>query len=278
MHLTFFRGRGRSLPTLRNIASALGELGHETRIHAHGQPFDQSIVSDKYVRWGWHGFIPTMERTIESGKGLSKKYVRERVIGSPPMMGFDPMRTRFQEGVKYIARPPRHEKGQDCIIFTGSPSFEVRAQLRMLRGPCPYEACYISEFIDKVKEYRVCVYNNRVYALYEKIPSDPTQDVWNFGTGAVSKNVKWGSWPLDVATMAVKACVEIGCCHGAVDIMVDKDGCPYFLEINGAPEMNSPYRCMCLAKSLVHEGPALYIPSSDFLSWKSAIHPALLEK
>lgn len=137
---------------------------------------------------------------------------------------------------------------------------------------------YISELIDKVAEYRVCVAFGRVAWVANKYVPDPSQVAWNVAQGGSFENVSWGEWPLKAVKTACKAFFLSGLDFGGVDVMVDAQGNCYVLEINSAMSLTSPYRQQCMAKVfdyMIRNGRS-HIPMIDQLGgWKKFIHPAL---
>src|SRR5690606_2670988 len=99
-----------------------------------------------------------------------------------------------------------------------------------------YDEYYISEMIDKVREFRVVVLEGRVLYMYEKIPEDPSVAAWNHAQGAETPNLKWGDWHLPSVRASLLAMELSGLDFGGVDVMIDSEGRAYVLEVNTAPE------------------------------------------
>lgn len=167
---------------------------------------------------------------------------------------------------KVIIRPKNHEAGNDLVVSDS------------LSGV--YKACqkfgeyYISEYIQKDKEYRVFFVSGRAVAVIEKIPVDKNAVSWGCVTEGQFRYIPWSEWPIDVVKMALDSASLSGLDFGAVDIMY-KDR-PYILEINTAPHISYYYgKCYALAFDyIIENGPAM-IPYKD--GWKGMIHPAIFE-
>ena len=138
---------------------------------------------------------------------------------------------------------------------------------------------YISEYIPKVAEYRVCFIQGLVAWVANKIPANPETIAWNVAKGGKFENVKWKNWPIDVIETAYQAYIISGLYLGGVDVMVDKDGRSYVLEINSAPSHTSPYRQSCTTKcidyGITHNMFKHYPPDDNFKKYSKWLHPAL---
>jgi glutathione synthase/RimK-type ligase-like ATP-grasp enzyme len=100
------------------------------------------------------------------------------------------------------------------------------------------EAPLYTQYINKVTEYRVHVFNGKVFHVQEKRKKEDFKNhnelVCNHDNGWVFciKNVNPSD---DVLNAAIAAVSALGMDFGAVDIMVDGDGNPYVLEVNSSP-------------------------------------------
>ena len=143
---------------------------------------------------------------------------------------------------------------------------------------------YASELIDKVAEYRVYVVSGKVVTVAEKTPDDRTQVAWNVAQGGRFDVVNWGSWPMNVCEVALKAFNLVpDLDFSGVDVMVDRDGRAYVIELNSAPSLpllsdgSVSYRQKCMAKAFkyISEHGKEKLPCEGYNSWRSVIHPAI---
>lgn len=176
-----------------------------------------------------------------------------------------------RDGGKWIVRPQFHSQGKKLWVC------ETIEELRSACEAAGY-GFYISEFIDKVAEYRVFVAQGRAIAVASKTPADPTAVAWNVAQGGKFANVSWGEWPLKAVKVAIKGFNLSGLDFGGVDVMVDGEGNVTILEINSAPSLTSPYRQACFAKALDY----MVINGTDTIplverrgAYKKFIHPAV---
>ena len=171
-----------------------------------------------------------------------------------------------------IIRPGKHAQGRNIILANSKNLIPEHTH------PTFYNM-YISEYIPKVAEYRVCFIQGRVAWVANKIPANPSNIAWNVAQGSKFENVSWKSWPIDVIETAHKAYKVSGLYLGGVDIMVDKDGRSYVLEINSAPSHTSPYRKKCTTKcidyGITNNDFTHLIPDENFKKYGKWLHPAL---
>jgi len=143
---------------------------------------------------------------------------------------------------------------------------------------------YASELIDKVAEYRVYVVSGRVATVAEKTPDNPDAVAWNVAQGGRFDVVRWGSWPMEVVRVALEAFKYSGLDFGGVDVMVDRDGRAYVIEINSAPSLpllssgQVSYRQTCMAKTfayIMQNGKEHFASPENYDHWSQVIHPAI---
>ena len=236
--------------------------------------------SDKVViRWGCTANIPDRKEfgvtIINKAKGIHK--VADK-------LGFREILNEAQLCPATFFEMEELPEGERPMIVRGNG----HAQGRMLDYCTTYDQVntaamkyaqgfYISEYIPKVAEYRAFCFEGRIIALTEKHPADKSAIAWNEAQGGSVENVKWGSWPLNVCSIALEAFALSELDFGGVDIIVDENGKAYVLEINSAPSC-SPYRQKCFAKAIdymLEKGEARHYEFPTGNNWKGYIHPAM---
>ena len=148
------------------------------------------------------------------------------------------------QGVTYpcIVRPAVHHQGRKlwkCDNFR-----ELEAAIH--QAGVGY---YVSEFIPKVKEYRVFIVSGRVVCVANKTPGNPDDIAWNVARGGRFDNIRWDDWPLRAVRVAVEAFNLSELDFGGVDVMEAADGSCTVLEVNAACSLTSDYRQECFAKA-----------------------------
>jgi glutathione synthase/RimK-type ligase-like ATP-grasp enzyme len=170
-----------------------------------------------------------------------------------------------------ILRPSTHAQGKHL--------YYCENYIDLTNAVTKVNQYYISEYIPKVAEYRVCFIQGLVAWVANKIPKDPQAIAWNVAQGGKFENVAWKKWPINVIETAYKAYKLSGLYIGGVDVMVDKDGRSYVLEINSAPSHTSPYRKQCTTKcidyGITNKNFSYLNPNENFKKYSRWLHPAL---
>ena len=239
-------------------------------------------LNDTILRWGCTTPIPDLHPlnilnknasiSLVNNKSLFRNILQKHLPEIIPKTWFN----YFNLEITYpcILRPSTHAQGKYLYYCTS------KDQLRVLIDTPPIvNNYYISEYIPKVAEYRVCFIQGLVAWVANKIPKDPQAIAWNVAQGGKFENVAWKKWPIDVIETAYKAYRLSGLYLGGVDVMVDKDGRSYVLEINSAPSHTSPYRKQCTTKcidyGITNNNFTHLIPDENFKKYGKWLHPAL---
>ena len=246
---------------------------------------DQNLLC---IRWGYTQNVPQEKvlNTAEAIHQVNDKKAFRLLLSSkdlaPKTWATLAEYTKLNNAAKEIplhplvVRPAVHAQGKHCYKCA------TYQELRQAVDKCGANY-YISEFVDKVAEYRVFVCQGRAVWVAKKTPGNPDDVAWNVARGGRFDNVAWGDWDCKMVKTAILAFNESKLDFGGVDVMVDKDGKCYVLEINSAPSQTSPYRQECVAKVfdyiLERNGAKERIPLSEKKGlYLKFIHPAIDEK
>jgi len=213
-------------------------------------------LDNLYIRWGCTADVPA-QKVLNTAAAihevndkasfrvkLSDAELSPHSIENGKIWGDEDLEL-FDFDYPLIVRPNKHAQGRK-LYKCNTPD-----ELSTAFKKCGEDG-YTSEFIDKVKEYRVAVVQGR-----------------------------WNDWPLKAVRIAIEAFNLSSLDFGGVDIMVDKDGEAYVLEINSAPSLTSPYRQEAFAKAFdwIVEHDKERIPLIKKLGgYLKFIHPALTDK
>ena len=245
MKLTFLRRHGLGYESVTGMVNKLVE----GRVNASWIMNDRVTPSveftDILVRWGCTSTFPRDKRNkninepeemhLVYDKKKSRKFMQYNGVSTPKTYFSveEALNTDNWRGLTFplIVRPRYHSQGQDTTICTDPASLL----------PFVRKDCYISEYIQKEKEFRVHVMFNYVIAVTEKVPENREAICWNEATaGSAFNNVRWCNWPIGLLREASKATRLLGIDFGGIDFM-QKGDIFYYLECNTAPSL-SPYR------------------------------------
>ena len=238
---------------------------------------------DVILRWGCTSLAPAPPLTttlnksaaisIANSKSFFRNVLQEHVPEIVPKTWFN----YLSESITYpcVLRPATHAQGKFLYLCQNRDSIKALINTHpILNGNY-----YISEYIPKVAEYRVCFIQGLVAWVAHKIPKDPQAIAWNVAQGSKFENVSWKKWPINVIETAYKAYLLSGLYLGGVDVMVNKDGRSYVLEINSAPSHTSPYRKQCTTKcidyGITNNNFDHLKPDENFKKYGKWLHPAL---
>lgn len=243
--------------------------------------------NDVILRWGCTSSIHNVEthlKTLNRANNIAlvndKRSFRNVLQQSIPEIIPKTWFNYNEPDITYpcILRPSTHAQGKNILLFNSSEDLSLFVETNKLAHSTYYNG-YISEYINKVAEYRVCFIQGRVAWVANKVPANPSNIAWNVAQGSKFENVSWKSWPIDVIETAHRAYKVSGLYLGGVDIMVDKDGRSYVLEINSAPSHTSPYRKKCTTKCIdygITNNDFTHLqPNDEFKKYGKWLHPAL---
>lgn len=245
----------------------------------HKCPEGEALV----FRWGCTADIPNGQRVVNAAKAIHlasnktafRRFLNQRNLCPPTWFSLEGFRDAHTEGTwTAIIRPQTHHQGRHLYV---AKSF---ADLRSAFEKCGSGA-YISEFIDKVAEYRIFCCQGRVGCVARKTPADAKAIAWNVAQGGRFDNVRWDDWPLKACKIALEAHELSGLDFSGVDVMVDRQGRCFILEINSAPSLTSEYRQRCFARMfdyIVANGKEKIPLIETKGGYTKFIHPAITDK
>lgn len=203
------------------------------------------------IRWGTQEVLKENTGAVIYNKGtalalVSNKFESRKAMQKAgvnvPMNVTD---TTADNLISYpvIARPFKHSKGKNFVTLPNRTLF--LAHYRANRN-----GWYYSNFIDKVKEFRVHAASGKCLNLLEKPNPGAGQIAWNRAQGNDAfVSVKWEDYPIPVVLEGLKACKALGADFLGVDVILDKAGKAWVLEGNSSPTLNSSeYSCTRYSK------------------------------
>jgi glutathione synthase/RimK-type ligase-like ATP-grasp enzyme len=203
-------------------------------------PIQNNDLTNKIVvRWGntiqvnlTNSIVYNKAEAISNGcnKKKSRKIFIAKGVNTPKLIksAADIQQSDFP----IIARPSKHSKGKNFVILNNLNQYEVHKNNHI--------DWYYSAFVDKVKEYRLHVAHGRILNYLEKPKPADGNIAWNRAqNGEAFENVKWDEYDTDICMEAIKAVQALELDFAGVDVMVDKDGKVFILEVNTAATLAS---------------------------------------
>lgn len=248
--IVFLRRKNLGRTSCRGIKRAMKAPGMIIRndLYEDRVPENAKMI----VRWGCTGKfnLSNVLNKAESISLVNNKYEFRKTLNEAqlsPKTWFDPE----DADIIYpcIVRPEKHAQGRRLWLCNNKEELDQVVE-KHKQTKLGYQRLYISEYISKIKEFRVFVGSGRVIWVAEKTPGNPKEIAWNVAKGGKFENVRWMEWDKEVIRTALEAFNLTGLDFGGVDVMLDENGNSYVLEINSAPSQTSEYRQNCVAKYL----------------------------
>jgi hypothetical protein len=198
--------------------------------------FDNSVI----IRWGTRELITAANTIIYNKAGaianatdklVSRQIFAEKGVSTPRLLNH----IDDYQGGSVVARPFVHSKGRNFVVLNNKQ--EVENHWR--------SGWYYSELIDKVREFRVHCGHGKCLALMEKHNPGNGNHAWNRAQNDTEPFTRIKQSESDeqnlrgVIVEALKAVQVLGLDMGGVDVILDKNGVAYVLEVNTAPTLNS---------------------------------------
>lgn len=255
-------------PSLRNVYSKMNDgtliikrnLNNHTSYRRYkennGVKFERILNpnfhgTDIIIRWGTQEVIPNDAANIVynkssalalvSNKFKSRQVMKEAGVNVP--LNITNETPINQISFPVIARPFKHSKGKNFVTLPTHAAF--LAHYRANKG-----GWYYSNFINKVKEFRVHAASGKILNMLEKPNPGGNQIAWNRAqNNEAFVSVKWEDYNINVAMQGLKACKALGCDFLGIDVILDKNNKAWVLEGNSSPTLNtSEYSSLRYAK------------------------------
>lgn len=262
------------------------QLASRTHLAAlqNDQPFPQDLT---YVfRWGCTSDVPEGVKVVNTAKAIHWCYNKRQARLDMQEAGVSVPQTWTSEEFNRSRHPITAESYNNIVLdqFVARPATHTQGE-QLNTGSAVdlvvFPGGYVSRLISKRAEYRVNIAQGRVVQLGSKSLATADQTSW-MGERDRFNNVRWGDWPMQVVKEALAAAKVSGADFCGVDVLLDSNGKAYVLEVNSAPWLGN-YGAKCFAKCfdfIVKNGKKHFDPVewSPRTSWKSTIHPALIEE
>lgn len=244
-------------------------------------PIPQPGDFDITIRWGCTAPITTRLalNTTEAISAVNDKAgFRRKVVDTGLMPKTWWAEDLFEiDAWPVVVRPRVHSRGR--FIWKADNIDELLRVIDANRNRLGNDF-YVSEYVPKSHEFRVCIVQGRAVWVANKTPDNANALAWNVAQGGRFDNVRWDDWPLKVVKTACDIFPHTGLDFGGVDVMwVEGQRRAVVVEVNSAMSVTSPYRQEATAKAFDH---IMRSENKDRIGiieekggYKKFIHPAL---
>lgn len=188
-----------------------------------------------------HFGIEYIDKTYRSLGPLGDKFtslIRLAIAGLPVIPTFYCWHAHINDkkaeiiakfGLPLVAKQIGSQKGRGVLLLKEEKDF---AKLGM---EFPEEAFLFQKYLPSDEEYRVLVLEEGIGAFERKIRTNPEEFRSNVALGAREEFIDIGKIPPKMKKIAIDACRTLEIQIGGVDILVDRKGTPWLLEVNRGP-------------------------------------------
>lgn len=140
----------------------------------------------------------------------------------------DNMDEILEFGFPLVAKKLSSHRGKGVILIRNKDDF------KKLLSDFPKNNFMFQKYIESKDEYRILVLKDTVGAYEKKIPQ---KDEWrsNVALGAIEEFIEANTIPKDFKDIAIRAASTLNIQIAGVDILIDKTGYVWLLEVNRGP-------------------------------------------
>jgi hypothetical protein len=194
------------------------------------------------VNYGYGG--PSNLPTLNGRAGTFNKLRELELLRAKGVATVPFSRSPMDLAAPVMGRSLHHTRGNDIIVY------RTRPDGRILRPQRRHD--FYTQLIDKQREFRIWSFRRTVIGCYEKILSYPaklgrrgrSREIWNYRNGYAYIFRRPEEIPDQLKELARLAVDAVGLDYGAVDMLTDRQGRGYVLEINSAPGVEGPRQGM----------------------------------
>ena len=216
--------------TASAIVEELGDVSR--RIKGYRGRRIRSTPTDLVVNWGYYGNIacncPVLNSHISTDKAFQSNKFQEAGVPHP--------QRRDSRSGEWIVKPKSGHGGHGIRVYNAMQCADYTHPW-LPKNDNEFQ----SEYIKKEAEFRVHVLGGEAVAWTRKkaLEGVNTEEVvaWNHANGFVQQTIKNRIQRKTTGNVAIAACNALGYDFGAVDIVMDRLGSLYVLEVNSAPAL-----------------------------------------
>jgi len=135
----------------------------------------------------------------------------------------------FKLGLPLVAKQLSSQRGRGVLLLKTEEDFD------RLKAEFPKEEFLFQKYYPSDKEYRILVLEDRIGSFERKIRTDDQEFRSNVALGAKEEFLDLSTIQPEMEKIAIDACKVLDVQVGGVDILVDKKGKSWLLEVNRGP-------------------------------------------
>lgn len=215
------------------LLKAFTNIGEEARqVRNYSGKKIVSKKNDIIINWGCK--IPVCS-TREDTRILNQKTVGKEIQYKRLLRAYIPIPDVYNEeevldNLPVLYRNPHGFGGRDIFLMESQEDIANREI---------HDDWVFVKYIPKIMELRLHVCGNTLIGMSKKVPRNVTDVTWNNHTGAKQDTYKNKTTEQFMRNLGIDAVKAVGYEFGAVDVIIDKYGTPYVLEVNSAPALIS---------------------------------------
>ncbi|MFH1971655.1 MAG: YheC/YheD family protein [Patescibacteria group bacterium] len=183
-------------------------------------------------------YMDTIYKNLGPSGDKFTSLIRLATSGLPVIPSYFCWHTKFEEkkkdiisklGLPLVAKQLSSQRGRGVLLLNSEEEFD------RLNAEFPGEEFLFQKYYFSDEEYRILVLEDRVGSFEKKVRTDKQEFRSNVSLGAKEEFIDISKIKPEMEKIAIDACRALDIQIGGVDILVDKKGKFWLLEVNRGP-------------------------------------------